>query len=193
MKVFKTAQSALLKDLYDVTPVGDEFGDEIGPTVVDYDQLYSDVPIIQEDEIGQYIADNFEDEEIFDEEAISNPDVPIEITDEELPEFKDTTEALNYAISKNEVIRINYVTKKGIDLTRIIEPHHIYMAETGNLLVVTYDRSVRRIRAYIINNILNYIFTGKNFKMRMRVLPVHKGKIAMKKDIFVLERSMVVF
>ena len=32
---------------------------------------------------------------------------------------------------------------------------------------------------------MNYIFTGKGFKHRMRILPENKGKIAMKKDIFV--------
>jgi hypothetical protein len=66
----------------------------------------------------------------------------------------------------------------GVNINRIIEPHYIFPAKTtGNDILVTYDRSVRHIRAFIVDNITDYNFTKKRgtdedqyFKPRERVM-----------------------
>ena len=139
-----------------------------------------EIPVITEDDVYRFMVDEIGDEPVVEE---IEQEVPIEVTEEELPEFGNTQEALTWAINNGEVVRINYVTKKGIDITRIVEPHAFITPKTGNLIIVAYDRSVRNIRAFIVDNILNYIFTGKEFKPRLRVLP-NKEKIAMENNIF---------
>ena len=139
-----------------------------------------EIPVITEDDVYRFMVDEIGDEPVVEE---IEQEVPIEVTEEELPEFGNTQEALTWAINNGEVVRINYVTKKGIDIARIVEPHAFITPKTGNLIIVAYDRSVRNIRAFIVDNILNYIFTGKEFKPRLRVLP-NKEKIAMENNIF---------
>ena len=140
-----------------------------------------EIPVITEDDVYRFMVDEIGDEPVVEE---IEQEVPIEVTEEELPEFGNTQEALTWAINNGEVVRINYVTKKGIDIARIVEPHAFITPKTGNLIIVAYDRSVRNIRAFIVDNILNYIFTGKEFKPRLRVLP-NKEKIAMENNIFI--------
>jgi len=178
----KVAQTAPIKELYGLD---DDYG--YNPEVIDYDRLErGEIPAIREEDIGNYLVDDYEGDEIYYETIEEEPEVPIEVTDEELPEFGSTLDALNWAVENNKVVRINYVTKKGTDLTRIVEPHDVFIASgTGNLVVVTFDRSVRKIRAFIVNNILNYIFTGKEFKERLRILPkVNKRIKTMDNNIF---------
>lgn len=180
----KKAQYAPAKNIYNF--FDDKNDEELNPNVVDFDKLENEqLPEIKFDDINYYLADNFQEEKTFDEELSDNIEAPITFTDDELPEFKSTEEALNWAAQNNQVVRINYTTKKGIDLTRIVEPHAIFFADTGNMIVVTYDRSVQDIRAYIVQNILNYIFTGKEYKNRMKIIPgMKKEKIAMKNNVF---------
>ena len=172
---YKKAQTALLNDLYDVDQSDDY---DFNPEVIDYDKLeQGEIPTVGEDEVLNYIAD--EDDEVVEEIEEYTPPQDI---DDDVPRFGNNANALNWAIANNKVLRINYVTEKGVDITRVIEPHAIITPNTGNLIVVTYDRSVRNIRAFIVNNILNYIFTGKEFRDRMRVLPSEKRKISMKNN-----------
>lgn len=205
----KLAQNAPINELYDFFDDNtiDDYQDSQPSTVVDFDNINKDIGEDEEDLIidpqswEDYLADNnLEEDEIKIETPeeqddiepfVDNEDVPLEVTDEEIPEFSNTEEAMHWAIENGEVVRINYKTqgkrrggrRKGIilkrelnlspgqEIVRIVEPHHMYIAGTGNLILVTYDRSVRAIRAFIVDNILNYIFTGKEFKERMRVLP----------------------
>ena len=52
-------------------------------------------------------------------------------------------------------IKIWYKTKKGRNIERIIEPHDFFLAKsTGNKILVSYDRTVGDIRAFIVSNIL---------------------------------------
>ncbi|MHA1469098.1 MAG: hypothetical protein ACTSSP_00905 [Candidatus Asgardarchaeia archaeon] len=154
---------------------------------IDYDALErGEVPVVEigDENVGEYLADNFEEAPVV-EEPYEEP----EITDERLPEFGSTEEAMKWAIDNNKVVRINYITQgrtksrggrklkreiglgTGASITRIIEPHYMYPAKNGNLILVTFDRSVRHIRAFIVPNIVNYIFPGKEFRERMRVMP----------------------
>jgi hypothetical protein len=174
----KNAQTDLLKNLYDIE---EEFEDtEFNPEVIDYDKLeQGEAPVIDEVEALNYVADDFEDDVVVEDAEEYTP--PIDV-DDDVPRFGNTANALNWAVANNKVLRINYVTEKGADITRIVEPHALITPNTGNLIVVTYDRSVRNIRAFIVNNILNYIFTGNEFRERIRVQPSEKRKMSMKNN-----------
>ncbi len=121
--------------------------------------------------------------------------------DERVPDFASAQEAVQYAAEENRVMEIFYVTKGrgsrdegrylkrerglpkdeggGVNIHRIVEPHYIYQAKMdGKNIVVTYDRSVRRIRSFIIDNIYDYNLTKNRktkedqyFRPRMRVMP----------------------
>ncbi len=195
----KDAQYSRIKDLYEIE---DENSYYENPRVLDVDTIDEKLPLITEEEAMENIADEYieQDEEEYVEDIYKPPEIPIEVTEEEVPEFTNTADAMRWAIENNKVVRINYKTSgtgrgrgrilkrevESKDITRIVEPHEMFVAKTtGNTILVTYDRSVRAIRAFIVDNILNYIFTDKEFKKRMRVMPSsNKGIIAMDNDIF---------
>jgi hypothetical protein len=179
----------------------DEFKPEQnGIDIIDLEEKTEELPVIKEDDIFEYMAENFEEDKLIDDipEEAPIPDEP-----DDTPEFSNSLDAMQWAIENNKVVRINYITQgggrgrgrklkremnlpTGAAITRIVEPHHLFQAGTGNLIVVTWDRSIRGIRAFIVDNIVNYIFTGNDFRERMRIIPGNeKGKIAMKNDIFI--------
>jgi hypothetical protein len=114
---------------------------------------------------------------------------------------------MQWAIDNKRVVKIFYTTKGdkkgrggkrhlnrekglkklpvgGVSIYRIIEPHYIYQAGNGNLVLVTYDRSVKHIRAFIVDNITDYNFTKnrktkdpQQFKPRVRIVPKKEIKI----------------
>ena len=155
--------------------------------VVDYDALEKgEIPVVEIGDDEEFLADTYGDEKTVEEqeevdrkfdEKIKEPYEP-PFVGEEIPTIGNNIEAINYAIKNNKVLKIDYSTKKGINIKRIVEPHLVYNSKKGNLIVVTYDRSVRDIRAFIVNNIVNYDFTGREFKERMKVIPKsEKNKI----------------
>lgn len=111
------------------------------------------------------------DEEALIEDATPKEGITPEM-DDEAPDFGENTEsALHWAEMNNKVMRIYYRTKKGIHIERIIEPHGQFIARsTGNLIVVTYDRSIKGIRAFIVQQIEDYLFPGREFKKKMRIV-----------------------
>ncbi len=144
------------------------------------DNINMELPTVEINDEEEYLADTYNDdiEEQKDkefDEKMKEPYVPPEI-DEDVPEFANNIQAIQWAIDNNKVLKIDYTTINGKNIRRYIEPHLIFNAKSGNLIVVTYDRSVRDIRAFIINNIINYDVTGKEFKQRMRIIPkIGKG------------------
>ena len=160
-----------------------------------------EVPVVQIDEqnAGEYLADNYEgEEEIPFDESVDAPFEAPEIEGEDVPNFANVQVAMQWAIDNNRVVKIFYITSGrsrggggirlkrelglggGARIHRIVEPHHMFQAKNGNLILVTYDRSVKHIRAFIVSNIVDYTFTDKNFKQRLRVMPNGKGIRAMK-------------
>lgn len=149
---------------------------------------------LEEDEIS--IEDTPEDitEDVIEEpESVIEDEVGIDYEepdlDEDIPIEGDIFGAIKYAIDNKKVVRIEYAPQgkksgrgrklkreiglpSGSLINRIIEPHYMFRARTtGNDIVVTWDRSVREIRAYIVNNIKNYSFLDrKPFKIRNRIL-----------------------
>lgn len=100
------------------------------------------------------------------------PQVPLDetVTDEDYPVFETNQEALNWATGNNEIVRIWYRTKGGRDIKRDIEPHGQFMAHTtGNNIVVSFDKTIGEIRAFIVNNILHYSFLGEDFKRKFNI------------------------
>lgn len=182
---------------------------ELGKEEYKHDEDVMDM--ITEHDAEDYLVDNIDDgKDVYD---VINDDIDINNTndqdidieeieiEEEVPDFGNTEQAFIWAIDNNKVVRINYHTQgktrrngrklkremgllPGSDIVRIIEPHHIFTAGTGNRILVAYDRSIRDIRAFIIDNIINYIFTDKEFKKRLRVLPNKKRITDMDNKIF---------
>jgi len=147
----------------------DDTLEQIRSQPVDYEQIATD-------EIDQEILQE-QEEQINEEEQ--------EAIEEQLPEFSDNASAIQYAIDNNLVMVIDYIAQgqpgrknkirlkreSGVNLHRIIEPHYVFVAPTtGNAVVTTYDRSVRKIRSFIIDNITNYEFSGKEFRPRIRII-----------------------
>lgn len=169
------------------------------------DDLQEDLEFEQKIEDIEQEPINYEEEaerELEQEQIAEEIDRVEEIDEEQqeeleevLPELPNTFTAIQYAIDNNLVMAIDYTAmgtpgrrdkirlkrETGVNIHRIIEPHYIFLAPTtGNTIVTGYDRSVRRIRSFIIDNITNYEFTGKEFRPRIRI--IGKGIQAM--DIF---------
>ncbi len=67
---------------------------------------------------------------------------------------------VNDGINNNELISFHYITRDYGNRAghyaglRTVEPHYTFVAQTtGNEVLVSYDRSVGDIRAFIVNNI----------------------------------------
>ena len=99
-----------------------------------------------------------------------------EVAEEELPEideekiqeyptFPSVFQALRWAKQNKEVIRIEYTCKSGRDITRDVEPHGDFYAQTTHRRIfVTFDEQIGDVRSFIGSNISNYIFTGQTFE-----------------------------
>lgn len=104
----------------------------------------------------------------FDGEIKSPPEVPI--PDKEYPEFDSIYDAASWAENNGESMHIWYQTMSGRDIERDVEPHGQFMARTtGNPILVTFDDTIGDIRAFIMNQILNYSFTGRKFEKKFLV------------------------
>lgn len=142
-----------------------------------------DLPSLSPEQAIQSLTDNYEDKaglEDLQKKPVNVEEIeeqPLEETIEdknkkqEYPEFANSIDAIRWAEANNEIVRISYITEKGKDLQREIEPHGQFSAKTtGNQILVTFDRTVGDIRAFILNNIIYYDFVGKKFNKKFTVL-----------------------
>lgn len=126
--------------------------------------------IVNEDNLDEYLADEVEKDP--DEWPIGQQPVPTdvdEVRDEipaanELLGIPEGTKEISYpsgqsllyeAMDRAEVVSFEYTNRHG-DYAglRTVEPHYAFVAPTtGNEVVVTFDRDVNDIRAFIIGNI----------------------------------------
>ena len=179
-----------------------------------------EVPVIEVDDDGieSILTDNL-DETQMQEPIIEEPELELEpeeeiaIEGEDVPDFASPQEAMQWAIDNNRVVKIFYTTKGekrgrggkqyllrekglikgpvgGVSIYRIVEPHYMFQAKNGNLILVTYDRSVRYIRAFIVDNITDYNFTKNRktkepqyFKPRVRIIPKQEKGIKVMEKI----------
>lgn len=141
------------------------------------------LPIVSPSDIGQYLEDDFEDE--VDEQPQdgldgnvdqqSQQDIleePKNKTDEpkEYPVFSSAFEATEWAEKNNEVVRINYTTKRGRQIVRDVEPHGKFHSEsTKREIMVSYDETVSGIRAFIMSNVGDWSFVGRQFQKKFIV------------------------
>ena len=177
--------------------------------VEDFRRMQKDLPeedILEEEPLIKK-REEVEEEDVVDESVAEETE-----PDDRVQEFATAREAVEAAKDENRVLEIFYVTRGrggrdekhylkrerglprtdtgGVHIHRIVEPHYIYTAGNGNEIVITYDRSVRRIRSFVINNIYDYNFTKNRktkedqyFKPRMRVMPSSKKGIKTMKTI----------
>lgn len=141
----------------------------------------SSLPVVSPGDIQSYLADaDFEEQpDQIVEQPSEMPDaevpeleLPEEISDEAHPHFDNVYDAVDeYAkpeFSNNFVgktMRIQYTTKSGHSISRDVEPHGTFHADsTGNEILVTYDRTVGDIRAFIMQNIQAFAFLSDKFE-----------------------------
>lgn len=64
---------------------------------------------------------------------------------------------IDLAIKHRRRMRIYYVAKDGkVSWDRVIEPHYVYKAKTGNKILVAWDTRKMAWRSFIIKNIVDY-------------------------------------
>ena len=168
-------------DLYDLTEDNIQ-QEEITPeTPVDAEDIPEDdspvqMPIQEElEQVDQEVdqpyfelAEPSDEIEDVEEEPINPDEVNV---DNEIPEFPSQFQAADWAKENTHMMGIDYITKDGTHISRIIEPHGIYKADTGNTLVVTYDNTVGDIRAFILRNIEDYEILDRTFNKKFNFLP----------------------
>lgn len=146
--------------------------------------------IADEEEINQYLVDEIEQSPYL-EPTVSEPGEYLEEipttdpyltpnTDKEIIYGNDIWGLLRDSMKENtpdqlpEVIGFYYVNRYGFPAGwRIVEPHKIvYARTTGNYILVTWDRSVNGIRAFIIGNIQPnaVIYEGEEFNRKSEVM-----------------------
>jgi len=176
-KKFKKAQVTEEITEYDIEDdMEDEYNIDIDPNEynayteninIQEEESTKNLPIVTEENLN--LQDDLQDPDAF-ENYPENLDIDVERHQDEEPEgpkqdypsFSSIEEALKWADFNNEVIWIDYITKSGINI-RNVEPHGIYMANTGNNLLVTFDENVNDIRSFIIKKIKDFKFLGRRF------------------------------
>lgn len=145
---------------------------EAGPANVEdfFDKDEANLPVIREEDLGGILEDNQEIGEDVVPEGAPVAQEPQPAIPEEVSEFRNQYEALDWAEQNRQVVRMSYTTKRGINITREIEPHgQFYASTTHRTILVTYDRTVGAIRAFIMRNISNLDFLGEQFKKKFIV------------------------
>lgn len=143
--------------------------------------VQEDLPVYHPEDIESYLSDSldvtdiekstpYEQEQMEDSENYSAEE---EVEDQYAEEQKDKTED-DINENSNKVLRIVYRTKgsggdrispnRSYIITREIEPHGFYQAKNGNTILVSYDRTIGDIRAFIVSNILETDFLNETFE-----------------------------
>jgi hypothetical protein len=181
--------------------IGEE---EVDSYLVD-DLIEQDENVLTDDEVeeGYFDGNYVPSEDELQEMGIEPVEDTGEVVDEnpdDVPEFgADHASALQWAIENNRVVKLSYLTLgqkrgrggkqylkreitddripgTGRNIWRIVEPHHIFSAKNGHDVLVTYDRSVRHIRAFRLENVTDVDFVKKRmtneasyFKPRVKI------------------------
>lgn len=153
----------------------------------------TNLPVLSQDEIGQYIEDSIQEQQDMQQEdglAVDEPPSPEETQEQEsleelqqrIPTFGSVSEAFNWAQENKEVMKISYQTKskkKGLRffgnnvITRYIEPHGRFTShpenEPSHEILVTFDETVGGIRAFRMQNVREFSIVGKKFNPKFIV------------------------
>ena len=201
-------EKTFIGDKPEVPPEDKIVTDETEEEIIEEEQL----PTLTPDDINQYIIDDIEEKEgeIPTEVEIPTEDgVRTELVDttvpteeeqeeaEEYPKFVSLIEAFRWAKENKKVIRIYYHTIKGNYLIRDVEPHGDFWARTTlKRILVTWDKTAENLgmtarggipfaRAFRLENVEKYEFTGESFKPKFNFSQRtndHKYKIRSDKD-----------
>lgn len=89
---------------------------------------------------------------------------PVPVPEGDYPDFDSQEDAMRWSGQNRQTVHIWYTTKSGRDIERDVEPHGMFSAKTtGNDILVTYDRTVGDIRAFIMGNIMFHQFLDDEF------------------------------
>lgn len=136
------------------------------------------LPTISKADFGQFLEDDMEEtQDPFEIEPPEKEEEPVPTEPQEVqeptheyPSFNNAFDALDWANQNDEVVRINYTTKKGTPIVRDIEPHGSFHSDsTGKEIAVTFDETVGDIRAFIMQNIKSFSFIGSRFEPKFKV------------------------
>jgi len=130
--------------------------------------------LVDETNLDNYLTDDVEEApELPEKPGINTPEIPAEppVDDyrSEIPTINENLipnatreiiypiadDMISDAIARREVIGFDYINRHGAYAGwRTVEPHYTFHAyTTGNMILVTWDRDVDDIRAFIIGNI----------------------------------------
>lgn len=121
---------------------------------------FDDSQFVNEDNLDDYLSDNLDDQTQSDLDLIPNPLVIDKTHNRIPPEAVETVypnpfQLVYDGIKTKEVISFDYTTRHGTYIgKRAVEPHYTFFAvNSGNEILVSFDRTVNDIRAFIIGNI----------------------------------------
>lgn len=162
MKIIKSAQ---YEKEFEPRQVYDPDEREFVPTdnyeFINNEEDNENIPDISPEDIGTTvpIADETDEQEITEEEI-----EPVTTEQDKYPEFASPSEAMRYAVTNRQAVRIFYQCKNGPFIIRDVEPHGMFTAKTThNLITVTWDRDVNWYRAFITPNMQKFQWVGEEF------------------------------
>jgi hypothetical protein len=174
-----------------LSKIAQDWMDEIRD--VDWGDDEPDAPgIVNEENLDDYLVDEIEDDteqppptppgrhpvptevdEIREEIPTANELLGIPEGTKEIP-YRSPQQLLYDAMDAAEVVSFEYTNRHGNYAgLRTVEPHYAFVAQTtGNEVVVTLDRDVNDIRAFIIGNIHpgGVRYEGINFSPRAEIM-----------------------
>ena len=137
----------------DVNIFPNQTGTENDLRVITPDDIENSIEDEYQNKVPEQVVENVEDHE--DGKGYSK---------EQYPEFDNAFDAVKWAISNKESMRIHYITLRGNHLIRDIEPHgQHYSDKSHRSVIVTWDDTVSDIRSFAIQNILEFEFLGNKF------------------------------
>lgn len=187
---FRTSQIAV-DDASKFNNLGDYF-DYYDSQNNPQDNNEQNLPSLSPEELGQYLEDSMEDQQDMQEQEglpQEEPPLPEELEqktpeelEKEIPRFSNISDAFNWGQHNHKIMKITYQTKpktKGTRIfgnnviTRVVEPHGRYTSrpenEPSHEILVTFDETVGGIRAFRMQNIKEFSFTGNEFKPKFVV------------------------
>lgn len=178
----KIKESQIVPDPMVVPKPGEQaIGQPINP-VEQVPQEQQNLPVLDMSDLADLLEDSHDQEENkvddgldgqydqLDQEKQRQEQEEHPVEEKEYPVFANMYDAEDWAEKNNEVMRISYTTKSGRKLVRDVEPHGKFHADsTSNDILVTYDETVGSIRAFIMSNVGNWAFVGRQFQKKFVV------------------------
>lgn len=137
---------------------------------------FTDAPTINnEDILNNYLLDDVENRipqkeiQAPEHESIQDPFLLGVTPEVEQIAYNNAKQLLVDGMDNKELISFTYITRSGKNIgVRVVEPHYTFIANTGNEILVCFDRSINDIRAFIVGNILNNGVRYKNVRFSVR-------------------------